>query len=93
LRDSGRLDPTRIADVRYVDLVRDPLSVVRRVYAHFAWQLDARVERHLRAAIDQNTRGGHGRHHYSFDDLPLDQQIERARFAAYQARYDVPSEV
>jgi hypothetical protein len=93
LRDSGRLDPARVVDVRYVDLVREPMAILRRVYAHFGWPLDERLERCLRAAIDRNPRDGHGIHRYSFDDLPLDLHAERARFAPYQARYDVPSEI
>jgi hypothetical protein len=92
LRDTGRLESARIADVRYADLVRNPLDAVRRVYRHFRWPLDERIERCVGAAIARNPKDGHGTHRYSLDELPLDMAAERARFAAYQARYDVPSE-
>ncbi|MGH7341138.1 MAG: sulfotransferase, partial [Candidatus Rokuibacteriota bacterium] len=54
--------PDRFVDVRYTDLVRDPIAVVRRVYEHFtrlAWSAsparpveDARI----RARAQCNTR-------------------------------------
>ena len=38
-------------------------------------------------------RDRHGRHDYDFADTGLDLAETRARFAAYQARYDIPNEV
>jgi hypothetical protein len=43
--------------------------------------------------IDSHPQGRHGTHSYSFDASGLDLDEQRAKFAAYQARFDVPSEV
>ena len=46
----------------------------------------------MRAYLDAKPRDRHGRHDYDFADTGLDLDETRARFAAYQARYDVPFE-
>src|ERR1700745_1038948 len=39
LRERDRLAEGRICDVDYAEIRRDPLAVVRRIYAHFGWPL------------------------------------------------------
>jgi len=93
LRDSGRLQPGRVADVRYAALLHEPLAAVQAVYEHFGWPLTADAKSRIRAATVANPKGAHGEHRYAFEQLPLDRVAERRRFAAYQARYGVPSEL
>ena len=48
------------------------------------------------ACARTSTRGPrerHGRHDYDFADTGLDLAATRARFAAYQAEYAIPSEL
>ena len=47
----------------------------------------------MRAYLADKPQGKHGAHSYSFRDLDLDLATERARFRAYQERFDIPSEV
>jgi hypothetical protein len=89
LRDSGRLRPERVADVRYAALLHEPLAAVQAVYEHFGWPLTADAKSRIRAATVANPQGAHGEHRYAFEQLPLDRVAERRRFAAYQARYGV----
>lgn len=93
-RESGTLPVEQIADVRYVDLVSNPVATVEALYE--AWGLsltdDARASmceyvdaRHLQRATDV--------HDYRFDDTGLDLAEHRALVSAYQERFGVPSEV
>ena len=47
----------------------------------------------MRARFAKKEQNRHGAHIYSFEDLGLDLTTERARFAAYQERFNVLSEV
>jgi hypothetical protein len=96
-RDAGGLPTDQIADVRYADLVADPIGVVTRLYA--GWDLEVTPE--FRSALDDyvasrhtHRAGGPGvAHDYRFEDTGLDLAEHRAFVADYQARFDVPSEV
>ena len=76
-------------DIRYDDLVADPVDAVRRIYDHFGDELgDEAVERMQRYA-DANPKGAHGAHRYRLEDLGLDRDALEARFADYRARFGV----
>jgi hypothetical protein len=93
LRDSGALDPARLFDVRYADLMSDPWSTIAGVYEHFGLELAAAARSRMERYLAHKPRGKFGRHEYSFADLGLDLGTERERFARYQERYGVKSEV
>lgn len=92
-RDAGGLPNDRIVDVRYADLVTDPMGTVRSLYA--AWDLTvspdftAAMERYL---ATRGSSGGSG-HDYRFEDTGLDLEAHRASLRPYQERFGVPSEV
>ena len=77
----------------YVDLVSDPVATVRRIYAHFEIEFSTAFEAGLGRMLASRPRERRALHEYSFSDTGLDLAEERARHAAYQERYDVPSEV
>ncbi|MCB1015053.1 MAG: sulfotransferase [Acidimicrobiales bacterium] len=91
-RDAGELPDDRFVDVRYADLLADPgttvVDVARRLGHAPPDDLAGRVEAH----VARRPKGAHGEHRYSLEELGLDAARERARFARYQARYDVPDE-
>jgi Sulfotransferase family len=80
----------RFIDVKYGELVSDPLAVVRRIYQ----QLDIRLtelaaERMQRLAW---TRSRYRRRHVSLTlaDLGLDELSEARRFESYCSRFGIP---
>ena len=94
-RGDGTIPDDRIIDVRFDDLVGDPV-------AHAAQRCtNASVRRsradaeaaHARVPRRRRPRERHGRHDYEFADTGLDLDETRARFANYQAHYGIPSEV
>lgn len=92
-RSSGAVPDEQIFDVRYADLVADPIGTVRRVYASFAIPFTEAFEERLRARLAARPREARGAHEYRFEDTGLDLATERARLERYQQRYGVASEV
>src|SRR5207247_1005921 len=86
-RADGTISDERVIDVRFADLVAEPIATVRGVLERAGSDLDADAERRMHVYVDAKPRGRHGRHGYRFDDTGLDRDETRARFAAYQARY------
>jgi hypothetical protein len=89
-RADGTLPDDRIIDVRFADLVADPVGTFRTVYARTGSSLDDADG--VRAYLDEKPRDRHGRHDYDFSDTGLDLDETHARFAAYMACYDIPEE-
>ncbi len=92
-RQAKILPEAQISDVRYAELMGDPVASVKSLYQQwdipFARELANRVAEYLR----DKPKGKFGDHSYSFEDTGLNLAEERARYQAYQAYFDVPSEV
>lgn len=86
-RDDGCAARSRFLDIRYRDLVKDPIGTVRRVYAHFDMPFTpiaaARMRRHLAAS----PKDRHGVHAYSLAQFGLDPDEERERYRGYRERF------
>lgn len=93
LRDDGTVPGDQFFDVRYADLVADPIATVAKIYANFEIEFSDRFADNLRAMLAARPRSKRAVHEYSFADTGLDLETERAKLADYQARYDVPSEL
>jgi len=92
-RDDGTLPDDRIVDVRFDELVGDPWRTLHALYERIGAELTDDTEERMHGYLDARPRQRHGRHEYTFADTGLDLRETRARFADYQARYEVPSEV
>lgn len=79
----------RFVDVRYDDLLADPIGEVRRIYTHFGDELGDEATRRMAAYVEANPQGVHGRHRYTLDDLGLDRATLEERFADYRAAFGV----
>jgi hypothetical protein len=80
----------RFIDVRYRELVSDPLAVVRRIYQQLDIPLtEEAVERMQRMALN---RSRYRRRHASptLEDLGLDVSAETRPFEAYCSRFEIP---
>jgi hypothetical protein len=92
-RAAGRLPDDQFADLRYADLLTDPVGALGGAYDRFGWELSEETRAAVLAHLAARPQGAHGPHQYSLEDFGLDAAEERARFAAYQAHYAVPDEV
>jgi hypothetical protein len=92
VRDRGLLPPAQVFDMHFRDFLRDEIAMVRRIYGHFGMELSREAEARMRRFLGDNRADKHGRHTYSLALGGLDEATERARYAAYQERYEIPSE-
>jgi hypothetical protein len=92
-REKGALPEERIHDVLYHELVSDPIGELRRLYASLDLELMPDAEARMRAYLAARPKDRRGAHRYTFADTGLDLARERARFARYQQRFGVPSEI
>jgi hypothetical protein len=73
-------------DVAYTDLVRDPVGVLRTIYTWEGSDFTPAIETRVRAYLDDNAQGKHGRHVYSLEEFGLQADEIRERFAPYIER-------
>jgi hypothetical protein len=90
--DAGGLPHDRTHHVHYAEFVRDQVGQIAGIYDALGWELPAATEQGMRDYLASRPKDKHGVHEYSFDDLRLDRAAERAKFARYQARFQVPEE-
>lgn len=90
-RDAG-VGAGRIVDVRYADLVGDPVATVRSLYARWELPFDDELAERIRRRLAEQGHGGDGGHRYSFDATGLDRADLRQKFAHYLERHDIPAE-
>jgi sulfotransferase family protein len=91
--ERDRLAPERIFDLSYVDLRRDPISAVRRIYQHFGWVLSPRAENRMREILAKQPADLHGFHRYEAAQFGLRPEHEQEFFADYCERFSVGSRV
>jgi len=92
-RRSGVVPDERIIDVRYQDLIADPLATVAGLYERWGIHFGADAERRVRQRIRRPADDGSGVHRYAFEDTGLAAAAQRERFALYLQRYGIPGEV
>ena len=91
-RGSGKVPNDRFIDVRYADLMADPVEAMRCTYEQLGMELvDSTVDR-VRAHLKAKPKGRHGGHAYQFGDLGLDEAEVRAKFANYMEHHKIPEE-
>src|SRR4030095_10852586 len=78
-----RLAEDRICDVNFVEICRDPLVVVRRIYAHFGWSLSQKVEQRMRRVLANQPEDRYKLHRYDLSQFGMQEAESTARFAAY----------
>jgi len=92
-RKSGLIDPSRVIDVHFGDLVARPFDTIEGVYKHFGLEFTPEARAAMSAHLASNPSDKHGRHEHRFEDLGLDLDEERARVREYQEYFGVRSEV
>lgn len=80
-------------DVRYADLVRDPVATVHAIYEGAGWELTDGYGAAIEAYVAANPRGKFGSHRYDLAELGLDPSEITERFAGYVERHGVEPEL
>jgi len=85
--------PGNFLDVLYPELVRDPISVIRRVYRHFDLEFTGQAEMAMRRFIAANPKDKGGVHRYSLAEFGLDPEEEKRRFQFYTDFFGIAPEI
>ena len=88
LRDA--LPPGHVIDVQFADFMRDPFETIRSLYGQLDRELTPIAEQRMREYLAAHPGDGGGR--YSWADTALNAEQLREQVAAYQERYNVPTE-
>jgi Sulfotransferase family len=90
-RADGSL-PGTYGDVRYADLMDDPVAAIAGAYRAIGRELTGEHRDAIRRYVAANPRGQHGTHHYTADDWGFDAAKLRTDLADYMACFAVPAE-
>lgn len=85
--DRDALDPATSLDLRFDDFMADDLAAARRVYDLAGEPVTAEAEAAMAAFLASHQRDRHGRIDYRAEDLGLDPDVLRERFAGYTERF------
>ena len=89
-RDTGIFPENAFHDVRFQDLMDDPIGCIERIYQHFEMSLTELARTQMKEYLAGKPREKFGTHHYNVGENEL---AERRYFRKYQRAYDVPDEV
>ncbi|MCU1395869.1 MAG: hypothetical protein JWM34_4297 [Ilumatobacteraceae bacterium] len=91
MRQAGRLDDAQVVDARFHEFVGDQLRVVRGIADHFGLAMGSAAELAITEHLAAKPPAQGGQHVHSLDDLGLDIDRERERFAPYMEFFGVRS--
>ena len=84
--------PDRFVDVLYHDLMRDPVAQLERIYRQAGIPFCAEAQEAAARTMQRNPQHRHGKHIYNAAHFGLNGAETADGFAAYRARYRIPSE-
>jgi hypothetical protein len=87
----GRSDD-RFFDVRYLDLMADPIGVLEAAFDRFGVHFDSTSHQAVERFLAENPQTRHGIHRYTAEQFGLDRQRLHHRFAAYMDRFGIEPE-
>jgi hypothetical protein len=90
LAERDRSRPEQFFDVSYEDIEQAPLATVERIYDYLGWPLTREARTAMEAYLAANPKNKHGVHRYSLSQFGLDWATEKARYADYCNRFDIP---
>ena len=82
----------RFVDIKYLDLVRDPIAAVRQIYRQLEIPLTTEAEEAMRRFLALHPKDKHGTHRYSLEAFGLERAEEQRRYAGYCERFGVETE-
>jgi hypothetical protein len=86
-----RADPRNFFDLHYRDLIKDPIGVIRQIYAYFGYPFSEEFKARIARWLDENPKEKHGIHRYSLEQFGLTPDSVTRRFGAYCREFGVAS--
>ena len=72
-----------VFDVTYQDLIRNPIDIIRQIYAYFRFQWSSEFEQAMIDWLEENPQGKQGRHTYSLEEFDLNLETIQQRHQDY----------
>ncbi len=91
-RADGTLPDERFVDLRYADLMADPVAAVSSIYSAFGWEEPDTLADEIRSYIAAKPHGTRGPHDYSLTTFGLEADDIRQRYAGYLDRFSIDPE-
>jgi len=79
--------PLHIVDVKYSDLVKDPILCVEKVYAEYGTKLSDQTKQRMQNYLRMNPQHKHGTNAYTLEEYGLDADAVKEEFNEYYKRY------
>ena len=79
--DRLELDPNSIIDMKYEDLIADPIREMHKIYNNFGFHLDTKVEEAMLDYINDSTRTHGGKHLYSAEEFGLTKNLIKQKLS------------
>lgn len=79
-----------IFDIQYIEQLKDPLGVMRRLYERFDTPFTPEAQQGMEAMMAYNPKGKHGKHEYTLEEFGLSAKWVRDHFKEYTDRYAIP---
>lgn len=76
-----------IYDMKFKDLVKDPVHTVKAAYEHFGWQFTPAAAEGILTWLEENPVDKHGTRSYTLEEFGLDTDIIHGVFAEYIDAY------
>ena len=87
-----KLGESRIIDVHYADLMREPIENMRKLYTALGDEFTAEAETGMRRWLTDNPQGKFGRHEYKLAEYGRTAEEIAPQFQRYLSRYEVEPE-
>ena len=91
LQERDRLPHKRVCDLDFLEIRRDPIAAVRRIYKHFGWLLSPETEQRMRVVLARQSREQYGNHRYDLSQFGFDPAEGARAFAAYCEQFGFSS--
>jgi hypothetical protein len=92
MRARARIGHDRFYDLRYADVMRDPIGEMRKLYAWAGDEFTGTAEDGMRRWLEQNPQSRYGVHRYALAQFGLSTHDLEPHFAEYLAAYEVERE-
>lgn len=84
--------PAPFGDVRFVDLMADPVAAVGGAYEQIGRELTAEHATAIETYVRDKPRGKHGSHRYTCEEWGFDEAALHAELAEYMAQFEIEVE-
>jgi len=85
----GKDSPERYLDIRYQELIIDPIATVKQIYSTHGYEYSSTFEKAMKQCLQQNRQNKYGKHDYRLEDYGLDRDTINASFADYRTQFGV----